>query len=228
MLILLDIDGTILHCGSAARESLARALSEYTGEQITLELADVAGSTDLGIIRDALERVGALDGNPETILAEVGKRYLSLLRREYPKRGDQHLYPGARDLIKQLHHSDDFRLGLLTGNLEEGARVKLHPFDIWDYFPFGAFGSDAMHRNDLPAIAWDKAREQLGEHYTPDETVIIGDTPRDALCAEVNGIRSIIICRRPHWRQEIHRYNPWRVLESTGNVAGILRVLRDG
>lgn len=224
-LILFDIDGTLLHCGSSARESLARALSDVTGTEIALHLEDVAGFTDLGIIQNALRRAGLLDGNPDDIVKIVGKRYLEILKVEYPKRNDQYLYPGIPELLKQTSEHPELRAGLLTGNLIAGAKVKLAKFDIWHYFKIGAFGSDSIDRNELPKIAWHKAEDSLGETYAPEQTIIVGDTPRDALCARVNSAKSLIFLRRTEWRPEILKEEPLKVMDSSEDVDAIMDLL---
>lgn len=226
-LVLFDIDGTLLHCGSSARESLSSALSEFAGEELPLELEDVAGSTDLGIMRTALSRASSLDGKIGEYLPQIAERYLEILRIAYPARGDQYLYPGVREILEVLKSREDVRLGLLTGNLREGARVKLEPFGIWEYFSLGAFGSDSEDRNALPEIAWRRAEERYGEKYGADQTVLVGDTPRDAACAEVNEIRAVIICRRERWLEEIRRYDVRHIFTSTEEVPGIIRGILD-
>ncbi|HKJ69148.1 MAG TPA: HAD family hydrolase [bacterium] len=224
-LVLFDIDGTLLHGGTSARESLAVALSEVAGKQIALQTEDVAGNTDLGIFRRALEREGFESGEIDHLLPPTIERYLEVVAEAYPARNDQYLYPGIKELLARLHDRDDIRLGLLTGNLMEGARIKLEPFDIWHHFAVGAFGSDAANRNDLPGIALRKARDELGEHYTADQTLIVGDTPRDALCAEVNDIGALIICRRPEWLEEIQQHHPYLIVNSTENVEQMYKTI---
>lgn len=224
-LVLFDIDGTLLHGGTSARESLAVALSEVTGKQIELRTEDVAGNTDLGIFRHALEREGFESDEIDRLLPRTIERYLEVVSEAYPSRNDQYLFPGIKELLARLNDRDDIRLGLLTGNLMEGARIKLEPFDIWHYFEVGAFGSDAANRNDLPGIALQKARDQLGEHYTPEQTLIVGDTPRDALCAKVNDIRALIICRRPEWLEEIQQHHPFLIVNSTENVEYVFHII---
>lgn len=224
-LVLFDIDGTLLHCGSSARESLAEALSEVTGSPLHLRLEDVAGNTDLGIIRTALQRVGALEPEPEKTIQAVSEKYLEILKVKYPARGDQYLYPGVEELLDRVRERADIRMGLLTGNLEPGAKVKLDPFGIWDYFDVGAFGSDSEDRNELPGVAWKKANEQLEEVYGAKQTMIVGDTPRDAVCARKNNTHSLIILRREIWKEAVEVENPDYIAGSTENVDQLLKYL---
>lgn len=217
-LILFDIDGTMLHCGASARESLTEALVQVSGTPVQLHLEDVAGNTDLGIIRTALERNGTMRPENGKIIDQVINKYLDILQVKYPERGDQYLYRGVDQLLELLSNRKDIRLGILTGNLEPGARIKLEPFGIWDYFSFGAFGSDSEDRNELPKIAWKKAQSSLEETYSPAQTLIVGDTPRDAVCARVNNTHSLIISRRAHWLEAIRAENPDFIVDSTENV----------
>ena len=224
-LVLFDIDGTLLHCGSSARESMAQAISEEVGSLVELLVEDVAGSTDLAIMQQALSRHGVLDGDTGGVLARVTKRYLEIMKVAYPARDDQYLYPGIRELLEKLNGEPGIRLGLLTGNLIDSARVKLANYGIWEYFRVGAFGSDATDRNELPGVAWKKAAQELGEQYTPEQTVLIGDTPRDALCARANGIRGIIICRRPEWREQVQEHFPAMILDSSVDYEAIWQMI---
>ncbi len=224
-LLLFDIDGTMLHCGASARESLSQAISEITGQAVSLRVEDVAGSTDLGIIRNALTRLGIDEDEIPPLVPEIGRRYIEIVMTAYPERNDQYLYPGISELLEHLQSRDRFRLGLMTGNLYEGAQVKLRPFGIMDMFQVGAFGDDSPNRNGLPPIAWEKAEQELNETYRPERTMIIGDTPSDAVCARVNGVKALMVVRRPEWREEIQQHDPFRVVEDTENVEDILELM---
>jgi len=224
-LILFDVDGTLLHGGTSARESLASAMSEVTGHEITLRTMDVAGNTDLGIFHHTLGRYDYSTDEINTLIPDVIENYLEIVAEAYPSRNDQYLFPGIPELLERLDARDDIRLGLLTGNMKEGARIKLKPFDIWHYFPIGAFGSDSADRNDLPGVAVKKAQEKLGEQYAADQILIVGDTARDALCGEANDIRTLIIARRPEWLEEIQKYEPYRIVDSSENVDELFNII---
>ena len=88
---------------------------------------------------------------------------------------------------------DDMALGLLTGNFEEGARIKLQHFDLWKYFRCGAFGDDASDRNDLVPVAMQRARDCGLVDASPSDVVVIGDTPNDVECARVVGATPVAV-----------------------------------
>src|SRR5438552_19082305 len=98
--------------------------------------------------------------------------------------------PGVRELLDVLADRDDVYLALLTGNYEEAARLKLEYFDLWRYFPCGAFGDDAPDRNGLLPRAIARVRECGGPEVAPEDVVVIGDTPLDVACAAAGGARS--------------------------------------
>ena len=115
-------------------------------------------------------------------------------------------------LFRSLSALDDMNntvyLGLLTGNIEQGARIKLSPFDINKYFPFGSFGSDAFYRNELPAIAVKRAKELYGIDFKGKNIVIIGDTVFDVECGRQYNAKTIAVVRRPEKLQEVKKSNP--------------------
>ena len=121
----------------------------------------------------------------EELLIEGWRRHLDETNVE--------LLPGVRDLLERLSRMDNVRLGLLTGNVEAGARLKLAPHDLNRYFPHGSFGSDAIDRNQLPPIALERATAHEGYPFTFGQTLIIGDSHRDIACARAWGISALAV-----------------------------------
>jgi phosphoglycolate phosphatase-like HAD superfamily hydrolase len=190
-LILFDIDGTLVLTGGAGVRAMNRACVEVVGHETALTGVAVAGRTDWIILHDALRLNGmALD---DRLLDELRTRYVEHLREEieYPGKGVKDVMPGIRELLAALHGRDDVALGLLTGNFAEGARIKLEHFDLWRYFPCGAFGDDAPDRNHLVPIAITRARECGIADAAPADVVVVGDTPHDISCAQAVGARSV-------------------------------------
>lgn len=221
LLVLVDIDGTLITAGLTPRRSLTKAIFDITGHDVTFEVGQLAGLTDPLIIRNALERLGIpthTDSLPEKIL----DRYLEILVRDYPAATDKRVFPGVFDLLEFLK-AQPVRMGLLTGNIRRGAQVKLRPFDLEKYFDFGVFGSDSadpsetglsFSRNELPRIALDRVKSLFGEIYRPEQVVVIGDTLNDVTCAHVNQMQSLIVLRREEWREQIETAQPELLVES--------------
>ena len=186
-LVLFDIDGTLVLTGGAGLRAMNRAFEETVGSREALDGIPVAGRTDWIILHDALRRVDRdLD---EHLFATLRDRYLAYLREEIelPGHGIKAIMPGVRALLDELHARNDVFLGLLTGNFEAGARIKLEHFDLWRYFPCGAFGDDAADRNVLVPFALTRARACGVPELPPHDIIVVGDTPHDVACAVAVG-----------------------------------------
>jgi phosphoglycolate phosphatase len=197
-LVLFDIDGTLVLTGGAGLRAMNRACAELAGHADALSGIPVAGRTDRIILADVVARTGrSLD---EQLLLVLRERYLGHLREEIlrpgamptaehlgPRGGTKALMPGIRELLDELQARPDVFLGLLTGNFEEGARIKLEHFDLWRYFRCGAYGDDAADRNALVPIAVERARRCGLPEIAGAQILVIGDTPHDIACARAAG-----------------------------------------
>jgi len=182
-LVLFDIDGTLVLTGGAGIRAMNRACGEVLGHSDALDGVAVAGRTDWIILHDALKRIGhELD---EELFDRLRDAYLRHLREEIlqPGRGVKDVMPGVRALIDTLNRRDDVFLGLLTGNFEQGARIKLEHFDLWRHFRCGAFGDDAKDRNALVPFALARARDRGLADIPAHHVIVVGDTPHDVACA---------------------------------------------
>jgi len=184
-LILFDIDGTLCLTGRAGWRAMNRACQEVVGVDDAMANVEFAGRTDWSILTDIMAKYGrTVDA---ALLADLRDRYVRHLGEEIQHRGTgvKDVMPGILPLLEQLRQRDDVALALLTGNFLEGARIKLEYFDLWKYFPCGAFGGDAASRNDLVPIALTRARECGIVNGQPSKVLVVGDTPNDVECALV-------------------------------------------
>jgi phosphoglycolate phosphatase-like HAD superfamily hydrolase len=200
VLVLFDIDGTLIYSGGAGVRALNLALRDLTGIPEGFAAVDCAGKTDPQIIREGFRhwRLSLDDG----MMGRFIDRYLHHLSREV-RRGLGHVKPGVWSLLRSLKAMEGVHLGLLTGNLEPGARIKLEPFGLNPFFPFGAFGSDHEDRNRLLPVAVERLKERQGRTVAFPACVVIGDTPRDILCARVHGARSLAVATGPYSVEEL-------------------------
>ena len=225
-LILFDIDGTLINPGTLARKLIDEAIAELTGDSPDLSVEDVAGFTDPSIVRNALLKLkyrnGSLENNVETILSA----YLKKLKQQYADCDEPKHYKDAVKLVNSCK-KQEWHVGLFSGNLRESAKIKLDRFNLWDEFSFGIFGDDAYERGDMlwmaPELAWDA----LGEAYTHDRIILVGDTPNDAKVANENNVRSLIVCRRPQWRNKIISENPTWIVETLENSKEIVKWIKE-
>jgi len=203
-LVLFDIDGTLVLTGGAGIRAMNRACEELVGHPHALEGIPVAGRTDRIILTDVVERAGhSLD---DGLLDRLRERYIGYLRTEIERPGRLQSFeslgnrsgikavmPGIRELLEVLGRRSDVLLGLLTGNFQDGARIKLEHFDLWRYFQCGAFGDDSADRNDLVPFAVDRARQCGLDDIEPSRIFVVGDTPHDVACARAVGAVPIAV-----------------------------------
>jgi phosphoglycolate phosphatase len=202
LLLLFDIDGTLVAGATDAhRDALHAALLEVHGvnaRAVARTLAP-AGRTDGEIARAILLEAGVsaerIDDRAAAVRDECCRAYAQLCTADL----SHTVLPGVRELIDWLSGRDDSKLGLLTGNYEPVARIKLARAGIGRYFARGqgAFGSDAEDRAALPAIARRRAGTR-GHPHPREQTIVIGDTPRDIACARADGVRCVAVATGPY------------------------------
>ena len=207
MLLLFDIDGTLLHAATDAhRDAMHEALRTVHGvdvSRVPVTLA-FAGRTDPEIARAILLAAGLsaqrIDERADDVREECCRAYARLC----PADLSHTVLPGIRELLGWLAGRTEVILGLLTGNYEPVARLKLTRAGIGRHFPSGqgAFGSDAEDRAALPRIARRRAGA-VGSPQPRSETIVIGDTPRDIACARADGVRCLAVTTGPYGPEEL-------------------------
>jgi phosphoglycolate phosphatase len=191
-LLLFDIDGTLLECGGQTKPLFAAALTEVFGTAGEIDRYSMAGRTDPQIVIELMEGAGIPAEEIAARMPAMRDLYLPSLEASLDRQG-MCLLPGVEAILEQLAPHPASDLALLTGNWEAGARTKLSRFDLNRFFPFGAFGSDAVHRSDLPPIALSRAERHLGRTVPPHQALIIGDSVYDVACARDNGLQVLAV-----------------------------------
>ncbi len=225
-LVLFDIDGTLLNSEGLGRPSMQRALAEVFGSP-----GDPAyrydGKTDKQIVRDVMRLEGHSDERIDSRMETLILLYLEGLRTG-ARSGKFKVRPhdGVLELLDALEARKDVVLGLLTGNVELGARVKLTAAGIDpDRFRINAFGSDHEHRPQLPAIAQRRASETLGLDIAGERVIVIGDTPADIECGRSLGARAIGVASGHYTVQQLETHDPYAVFPSLANTAKLLETI---
>ena len=224
-LILFDIDGTLVLTGGAGSRAMTRAFDEVFAVPNAFQGIPMAGRTDAWILNDAAAAHGIPEDSPG--LARFREAYLRhlALELETPGVSRKGLMPGVRELLDALAPRDDVYLALLTGNYEAGARIKLEYFDLWRYFPCGAFGDDAPHRNVLVPKALTRVEACGGPAFSAANAIVIGDTPLDVRCAAFAGARSLAVATGSHSVDELHAAGADAVLQDLSDTEEALRVI---
>lgn len=208
-LVLFDIDGTLLWTDGAGRRSMEGALKEIFGTSGDSSYR-YDGKTDRQIAREQMRAAGFEDAHIDPRMPDVLNAYLARLSAELERdREAARMCTGVAPLLDALEAHERVTLGLLTGNIADGARRKLAAVGIdVNRFRVNAFGSDHEHRPELPGIAKQRAMEILGLDVTGDGIVVIGDTPADIHCGRSLGVRAIGVATGRYTVDELASHNP--------------------
>lgn len=227
-LVLFDIDGTLLSAGGAGARALRDALVEVYGETGPIGAYSMAGRTDPQIVRELMTAVGMTVEEIEPRFPVLWDAYLRNLRDEVARTRIEAL-PGVPALLDRVEGGGDpVVLGLLTGNVVEGARMKVDAAGLgFDRFRVGAYGSDHWERPELPAVATRRARELTGVDYAGKEIVIIGDTPFDIACGEHLGVRTIAVATGGHPADELASCGPDYLFHDLADTDAVWRAIAE-
>lgn len=203
-ILLFDIDGTLLNTGGAGQVAMEATLREVFGVTQQAQGIPYAGRTDSGITRDLFAFHG-VDYSDES-----WSRFFGAYCRQLPlalAQQDGLILPGVVELLHQLSQHDGVELGLLTGNLAAGAKLKLAHYELDHHFDFGAFGDNHEHRDD---VARDAVRI-VQDHFDAerlDDVWVIGDTPADVQCARAIDAKAVAVATGTFSREELEPTRP--------------------
>lgn len=194
VVVLFDIDGTLVTCGGAGRRAMERAFDEHALARSTSDFS-FGGMTDRAIVREAFVR-GGREVDDASLDATL-ERYLAHLADELTRAAGYRVLEGVHELLDALEaeraRGRAIAIGLGTGNLARGAELKLRVSDLWRRFAFGGFGSDHEDRARLLDRGRSRGAELLGVASEDALTVIVGDTPKDVSAARAIGARVVAI-----------------------------------
>lgn len=209
-LLLFDIDGTILTFKSGlAKDLFVEMLEDIFEDEIPQEaFPKFAGMTDLSILRAINDYMGKDFSVIEARIEEIWDKMLNLFKNHTNSKNIT-LMPGILELLDKFEKDERFQLGLITGNINRNAYLKLQAHGLDKYFPFGGFGNDFEDRNGLPSLAISRANVYSGkEIFNHNNTLIIGDTWRDIICAKSNKVYSCAVATGYYSKKELAEYEP--------------------
>lgn len=190
-LLLFDLDQTLVNTGGAGLRALDRACRQILAIENAMDGITPHGKTDPAIVREILLAKSGTDSTLGNQLQTILESYVSFLREEVRLSDKYRVLPGIREVLDELSSRPDVLLGLATGNVETGARIKLEPGDLNRYFAFGGYGSDSESRIELVRRAAEKAVEKSGEQISPEDVFVIGDTPLDIDAGKKAGFKTV-------------------------------------
>ena len=227
-LVLFDIDGTLVNSMGAGKAALEIAMLTVYGETGPIASFDFHGRTDPAIVRGLLRAVDWTDEEIEAGFEATWDSYLAALDRDLAERdGQVRTLPGVIELLEAIEGDERFAPGLVTGNMEGGARRKLRAAGLGGRFGFGAYGSDSEWREDLPPVARERAQRWYGRRFEMQTAIVVGDTPEDIRCARANGARALAVSTGRHSVEELQEHGPDAVFENLSDTSRVVRMLAD-
>jgi phosphoglycolate phosphatase-like HAD superfamily hydrolase len=221
--ILFDIDGTLIDSGGAGVKALNRAFEEMFSVGDAFRTISMAGKTDLQILKEGMKLHHVASSNG--VVPEFFESYITHLRKTIDAT-EGHVKTGIREALIEIEKSEDFMLGLLTGNIEQGAMIKLEAFGLDRYFDIGAYGSDDADRNRLLPIVREKLRKSRALDIAYRNCIVIGDTQRDIECAKLYGAYSIGVATGPYSYGHLEEAGADAVFCDLSDTTGFLNLVR--
>lgn len=228
LLILWDIDGTLLTAGPVAREAFFEAAGEVIGRPVGDPGVEMSGKTDPLIAAEILERAGV---PPERAIADLPAVLAALERRLQVQlermRADGRTHPGVVDLLERLQAEPGVLQSVLTGNLRANAEAKVSAFGLERFLDLtvGAYGSDHRERDRLVPIALERVQERYGIAVPPGHVWVVGDTPRDLACARAGGARCLLVGTGRIPVEDLEACGPEAVLPDLSGVDAVMDLL---
>jgi len=225
-LVLFDVDGTLVLGDRGNRRWFGDALLEVFGAAGDIDGHSFSGKIDPQIVIELLTGAGLAASAIEAGIPRVKEAYLSRLE-ENLRPDDLRLLPHVVELLERLHDRQEVAIGLLTGNWEVGARIKLSCFDLNRFFPFGAFSDGQRSRGDLPPVALKRAAEATGQRFAAADSLIIGDSILDVQCAQQHGMKCLAVATGYTDLAELEAASPDWALQDLGDIHHVDPVFRN-
>jgi phosphoglycolate phosphatase len=205
--LLYDIDGTLISTAGAGRRAIERAFEERFGRRDVLDFP-FDGMTDPVIVRMGLRRLGMDGAALEREVEPTLTAYIQVLTAVCATASDFRVHPGIEAALALTVGRDGFAVGLGTGNVAAGARLKLERVGLHDHFSFGGYGSDDGDRPTLLRIGAERGAERLRAPLATCRVVVIGDTPKDIAAAHAIGAEAIAVGTGSFGVEALRSYGP--------------------
>ena len=220
--VLFDIDGTLLDMRGAGRKSFVRALKSVFGWDDDIQYINFAGNTDLNVLRQVMEKHG------RTLTDDDRLRFIERMPVDLAQTAGEAelvIYPGVRELLEKLSADPQVVLGLVTGNVEACARIKLWQFDLHGHFVLGAFGDDHADRTEIALLAMKRVRDSLKPGQEIGARFLVGDTPFDIAAAKTIEAKSIAVATGKFGVEALRETGADHVLLDLSDTSAILNLL---
>jgi phosphoglycolate phosphatase len=224
--LLYDIDGTLISTAGAGRRAIERAFAQRFGRDDVLDFP-FDGMTDPVIVRLGLRRLGLAEAAIEREIAPTLSAYLDVLGAVCASATDFRIHPGIEAALALTVGRGGFAVGLGTGNVAEGARLKLERVGLHSHFAFGGYGSDDGDRPTLLRIGAERGAARLKAPLGACRVVVIGDTPKDIAAAHAIGAEAIAVATGSFGVEALRSYSPKHAFVNLTHPAAATAILED-
>ena len=226
MLILFDVDGTLLRSRGVGLKSMKEAIEQLHEVSVDPRVLNTGGRLDNHLFRELLE-LGGLASDSATI-GELSRAYVQRMKHHFSQDSWSNPLPGGRELVQAVHEDETLCGALLTGNIEETCWLKLEDagYDR-QWFEFGVYGNEGEHRRDLPVIAMQRYQTMHHRSIRPEDVVVIGDTPHDVDCARHSGCRSVGVATGMSSTEELLQSQASLVVDELTDLESLLGWVKD-
>ena len=209
-ILLFDVDGTLVTTDGVGRRAIEKAFERRHGRRDVVSFS-FAGMTDKAIVRDGLLGLDKRFASESELQAEMNATlvfYLRVLQEEAASTNSIRVHDGIIRVLDLAESRPDVALGLGTGNLQEGARIKLGHAGIYHRFTFGGFGDDSIDRPEILTSGARRGADRLGVPLQACRVVVVGDTPKDIAAAEAIGAECVAVATGMHSVAELESHAP--------------------
>ncbi len=222
--LLFDLDWTLIYTGGAGVRALDHAFENLFGVPQAMKKVTPDGKTDPAICREMI-RVHLSREPEDGEIEKLCRGYLDRLAEEIPDGPGYRVLPGIPELLEALSHEERVLLGLGTGNLEEGARIKLARAGLMKYFQFGGYGSDSEDRPTVLRTAVKRVEILAGRTFAQKEVIVIGDNIRDVQAGQAIGAMTVAVATGPMKHEELAKAGPDHLFHDLSDTHRVLSVL---
>lgn len=223
-LVLFDIDGTLLKAGGIVRQAMGDALEDVFGTRGGIIDASFIGATDLGVVRELMGREGFSTDEIDARFPRLIQTYGPILKDKLAAWDNFKLCPGVPGILEKLE-TDGVMLGLVTGNCQVGAMVKLDRAGLKEYFTFGGFGDESSDRAEITRLAHERGERKAGKEISKDWVILVGDSPNDIEAAQSYGIKVLAVYSGWTSKEELEALEPTWLYSDLSDTEHILSLL---
>ncbi len=222
-LVLFDVDLTLNTTGGAGRKAMSEVFRRLTGLEEPMAGISFDGRTDHAIFMEALALHNLADGDLAGMYRKTTEAYLAQLQRTIGRTGGQVLR-GVGEIVVALG-AEGGAVGLATGNLRQGAKIKLGHYGLGERFAGGGFGDDTPVRAEVVRVAIEALASAAGVDPDPEECVVVGDTPLDVEAAHLAGARCLAVATGSYSVEALREARADWALADLGDTAAVRGML---